>query len=386
MSYLCSREQYYKNLFLPSSEKHLVLTECAESLGSDPANGTLQSLEIGDVLFAAAHSFLYHYANSTSSSPRYDADRSQDQPPAVPAAQHSDSDPFTSARLTIDCQSNRQCSLSCRAHDKDSHFIVKQSTFNQMETNRNIMQEQPAQTIIPETIAEIAKIASAASAQRLNRPMPPSCHTTLRKPPEIVRILPTEYFDPEYILLFRQVRSAARLTAILRRMICSWWCAKRRDSTGFRPNAYCVTKCLIDTRKITYINLYILPLNYVESNRTPFLYFALRRVNYFYLQRPLLFPTTETSDRLRSASNARTPSSITILSARSANEPVRAGAGRVYGGTQCEAGGAVHGASCGLLLPSTLYCVYHGMPFDLHDPVVMHDRMRTLSTKLMLVF
>ena len=114
-----------KIYFYQSSEKHLVLTECAESLGSDPANGTLQSLEIGDVLFAAAHSFLYHYANSTSSSPRYDADRSQDQPSAVPAAQHSDSDPFTSARLTTDCQSNHPCSLSCRVHDKDGHFIVK---------------------------------------------------------------------------------------------------------------------------------------------------------------------------------------------------------------------------------------------------------------------
>ena len=34
----------------------------------------------------------------------------------------------------------------------------------------------------------------------------------------------------------------------------------------------------------------------------------------------------------------------------------------------------------------TLYYVYHGMEFDIHDPVVMHDRMRTLSTKLMLVF
>ena len=33
-----------------------------------------------------------------------------------------------------------------------------------------------------------------------------------------------------------------------------------------------------------------------------------------------------------------------------------------------------------------LYYVYHGMEFDIHDPVVMHDRMRTLSTKLMLVF
>ena len=34
----------------------------------------------------------------------------------------------------------------------------------------------------------------------------------------------------------------------------------------------------------------------------------------------------------------------------------------------------------------TLYYVYHGLEFDSHDPVIMHDRMRTLSTKLMLVF
>ena len=34
----------------------------------------------------------------------------------------------------------------------------------------------------------------------------------------------------------------------------------------------------------------------------------------------------------------------------------------------------------------TLYYVYHGQEFDPHDPVLMHDRMRTLSTKLMLAF
>ena len=34
----------------------------------------------------------------------------------------------------------------------------------------------------------------------------------------------------------------------------------------------------------------------------------------------------------------------------------------------------------------TLYYVYHGLEFDSHDPVIMHDRMRTLSTKLMLAF
>lgn len=32
----------------------------------------------------------------------------------------------------------------------------------------------------------------------------------------------------------------------------------------------------------------------------------------------------------------------------------------------------------------SLYYAYHGQEFDSHDPVVMHERMRTLSTKLML--
>ena len=55
-------------------------------------------------------------------------------------------------------------------------------------------------------------------------------------------------------------------------------------------------------------------------------------------------------------------------------------------GPQRASCGAVHGAGRGLFLPHALLWVYHGKEFDIHDPVVMHDRMRTLSTKLMLVF
>ena len=33
----------------------------------------------------------------------------------------------------------------------------------------------------------------------------------------------------------------------------------------------------------------------------------------------------------------------------------------------------------------TLYYVFHGYEFDIHDPVVMHERMRTLSAELMLI-
>lgn len=69
-----------------------------------------------------------------------------------------------------------------------------------METNRNIMQEQPAQTIIPETIAE-SQIASAASATA----QPTDAAELPYDPTEaarIVRHLTDGYFDPEYILLF----------------------------------------------------------------------------------------------------------------------------------------------------------------------------------------
>lgn len=33
-----------------------------------------------------------------------------------------------------------------------------------------------------------------------------------------------------------------------------------------------------------------------------------------------------------------------------------------------------------------LFYVYHGCEFGIHDPVAMHERMRTLSSELMLLF
>lgn len=69
-----------------------------------------------------------------------------------------------------------------------------------METNQNIMQEQPAQTIMPKTIAE-SQIASTASAT----PQPTDAAELPYDPTEaarIVRHLTDGSFDPEYILLF----------------------------------------------------------------------------------------------------------------------------------------------------------------------------------------
>ena len=153
----------------------------------------------------------------------------------------------------------------------------------------------------------------------------------------------------------------------------NWFQAKRilRYKTPYRH------------RKITYINLYILPLNYVESNRTPFLYFAHAEGKLLYCndhycfrrpKRPIDFARAYADAKFH-YDTFRTLGNDLLEQAQDAfveGHNVRLAA-------QFTAQAAVY-------FYHTLYYVYHGMSFDLHDPIVMHDRMRTLSTKLMLVF
>ena len=153
----------------------------------------------------------------------------------------------------------------------------------------------------------------------------------------------------------------------------NWFQAKRilRYKTPYRH------------RKITYINLYILPLNYVESNRTPFLYFAHAEGKLLYCndhycfrrpKRPIDFARAYADAKFH-YDTFRTLGNDLLEQAQDAfveGHNVRLAA-------QFTAQAAVY-------FYHTLYYVYHGISFDLHDPVVMHDRMRTLSTKLMLVF
>ena len=249
-----------------------------------------------------------------------------------------------------------------------------------METNRNIMQEQLAQTIIPETIAE-SQIASAAYATT----QPTDAGELPYDPMEaarIVRHLTDGYFDPEYILLFDKLAggtphsdpAAYDLLMVVRETPrFNWFQAKRilRYKMPYRH------------RKITYINLYILPLNYVESNRTPFLYFAHAAGKLLYCNEHYCFRRPKRPiDFARAYADAkfhydtfRTLGNDLLEQAQDAfteGHNVRLAA-------QFTAQAAVY-------FYHTLYYVYHGMSFDLHDPIVMHDRMRTLSTKLMLVF
>ena len=235
-----------------------------------------------------------------------------------------------------------------------------------MEPNQNPAQEQPVQPIVPQTTRaaqqpdieqivapamEPAQPAAQSAAQPAPQPQPqPGRPDELLYDPneaaQMIRHLTDGYFDPEYVLLFGKLAGgtphsdavAYDLLMVVRETPEYDWIRAKRILRYRMPYRY---------RKVTYINPYILPLNYVESHRTPFLYFA-------HAEGELL----HCSDHYRF---------------RRPKHPI-------------DFAKAYADAKFHFDTFRTLYYVYHGMEFDIHDPVVMHDRMRTLSTKLMLVF
>ena len=136
-------------------------------------------------------------------------------------------------------------------------------------------------------------------------------------------------------------------------------------------------------RKVSYINPYILPLNYVESHRTPFLYFAhaegelLHCSDHYRFRRP-----KHPIDFAKAYADAK----FHFDTFRTLGNDLLEQAQDAFAGGRNVRLAAQFSAQAIVYFYHTLYYVYHGMEFDIHDPVVMHDRMRTLSTKLMLVF
>lgn len=149
-----------------------------------------------------------------------------------------------------------------------------------METNQNPAQEQPAQTIVHETTVttqpEPQPVPNSEPTESASQQQPDQPAELLYDPAEaaqIVHHLTDGYFDPEYILLFGKLvggtchsdATAYDLLMVVRETPEYDWMRAKRILRYRMPYRH---------RKITYINLYILPLNYVESNWTPFLYFA----------------------------------------------------------------------------------------------------------------
>lgn len=255
-------------------------------------------------------------------------------------------------------------SLLPKLRDKYSPYYVKFLTINQMETNQNPVQENSAQRITLELEQPAEPLYDPAEAAR------------------IVQCLTDGYFDPEYILLFGKLvggtphsdAMAYDLLVVVRETPEYDWIQTKRILRYKVPYS---------CRKITYINLYIMTLSYVESNSTPFLFFAhaegelLYCSDSYHFQRP-----KHPIDFAKAYADAKLHyDTFRILG----NELIEQAQEALSESRNIRLA-ALFSAQAAVYFYHTLYYVYHGQEFDIHDPVVMHDRMRTLSTKLMLAF
>ena len=233
-----------------------------------------------------------------------------------------------------------------------------------METNQNPVQENSAQRIFSELEQPAERLYDPAEAAR------------------IVQCLTDGYFDPEYILLFGKLvggtphsdAMAYDLLVVVRETPEYDWIQTKRILRYKVPYS---------CRKITYINLYIMTLSYVESNSTPFLFFAhaegelLYCSDSYHFQRP-----KHPIDFAKAYADAKLHyDTFRILG----NELIEQAQEALSESRNIRLA-ALFSAQAAVYFYHTLYYVYHGQEFDIHDPVVMHDRMRTLSTKLMLAF
>lgn len=241
-----------------------------------------------------------------------------------------------------------------------------------MEANQNPAQgEQPAQLIAPET------------TQPEQQPTPePQTAKPLYNAVEAAQIVEhlTDVFDPEYILLFGKLvggtpHSDATTYDLL--MVV-------RETPEFdwiRAKRILRYKVPIKRREITYINLYIMTLRDVETHTTPFLYFAHSEGELLYCSDHYHF---------------RRPKHPINFAKAYADAKLHYDTFRTLGNDFIEQAhhefcenknwrlAALFSAQAAVYFYHTLYYAYHGIEFDSHDLIVMHERMRTLSTRLML--
>lgn len=198
----------------------------------------------------------------------------------------------------------------------------------------------------------------------------------------VEHIMDNDFIVPEYILLFGSLAGGTRhsdataydlLIAVRETPEFDWLQTKRR--LRYRMP--------FQQRKITYINLYIIPLSYIDSNNTPFLYFArsegelLYCSEHYHFRRPKYKP-----DFAKAYADARfhfdTFRTLGFELLEQANhELIETRNMRLAG---------MFAAQAAVYFYHTLYYVYHQMEFDSNDLLIMHERMRTLSTRLMLIY
>ena len=254
-----------------------------------------------------------------------------------------------------------------------------------MEMKQDQAQGQPVQLIAPETTAIVQPEQQSEPQAEPQTPSIPEPIPTkpLYNPDEaaqIVRCLTDDYFDSEYILLFGKLVGGTRhsdATAYDLLMVVR----ETPEYDWIRAKRILRYKMPIKHREITYINLYIMTLNYVESNKTPFLYFAhsegelLYCSDHYHFRRP---------KRPFDFAKAYADAKFHFDTFRMLGNEYIEQAHHEFCENKNMRLAAFFSAQAAVYFYHTLYYVYHGQELDSNDPVIMHERMRTLSTKLML--
>lgn len=255
-----------------------------------------------------------------------------------------------------------------------------------MEMNQNSVQEQTAQQIVTDasTNIEVQGIISESTTDHqssLSENIP--CYNQAEANAIVNYLTKDGLFDPEYILLFGSLaggtpHSEAKcydLLLVVRNLPAYDWLQAKRDLRYKLP---------FRQREITYVNLYVCPWNYVESHNTPLLYFAHHEGVLLYCKDSFHFR------RPRRPCNF----SVAYCDAKSYFDTFKPVADLLMNLAQvgspkhpCEIRwSAFMMSQAAILYYKTLYYVYHHEPFDHDDPTILHQRMRTLSTELMLLF
>lgn len=124
-------------------------------------------------------------------------------------------------------------------------------------------------------------------------------------------------------------------------------------------------------------------MSYIDSHNTPFLYFARSEGELLYcseryhFRRPKYKP-----DFAKAYADAR----FHFDTFRTLGFELLEQANHELTETRNMRLAGMFAAQATVYFYHTLYYVYHQMEFDSHDPLIMHERMRTLSTRLMLIY
>lgn len=261
-----------------------------------------------------------------------------------------------------------------------------------METIQTEAQQQTAQQIIAEqttvdapTTAQIPENAHADTADEPSDEIHASPRYSRYELDKIIGYITEEdgLLDPEYILLFGSLAGGTPhsepscydlIVAVRDIPTCGWQDIKR----GLRH------RVPYKHRSITYINIYVYRIADIKTAVQPHLYFAhaegelvycKERYDFRRPKRPCNFATIYCDTK--TYFDTFMPIADLFVKTAATGSPRSATEIRWATYTSVQAA---------IIYYRILHFVYHNGEFDCENPIIMHERLRTLSSELMILF